>query len=201
MKKLILIVTLGIFTFSQVATAQNKGKGNRPQKQQPKEKVKEGASEVTDSLDKKKPKGPKEKKHHKGPHGKKDSMKQHKHPKDSLHEHKEKEHDMEEHGEKKGHAYGKNKESMSGREFGKERAEQAKAKKEEKKKELDKTIKTNEDKVSDAKDRINKAREKAEKQKADGEITEEQYLEKMEKIKKAEAKMLELEQKVKKNKS
>jgi len=91
-----------------------------------------------------------------------------------------------------GNAYGKNKGDLSGKEFGQERAASAKLKKAE-------SISHGNDVVSSSQVKINEARAKVQQQKSSGEISEKEALEKEVKIKKAESKLAELEEELKKN--
>ena len=99
-----------------------------------------------------------------------------------------------------GNAFGKDKGELEGKEFGQERASQARMKKEEKKKELDMTVDKNEQKVKDAKEKIKQSKEKLENDKAAGTVTEEEYQDKKEKIEQAEKAVLDLETKINKAK-
>src|SRR4030042_4957620 len=86
----------------------------------------------------------------------------------------------------RGHAYGRNKGDLSGREFGQQRAEDAKLNKEQKEKELDSSITEGEQKVKEAKEKIEKSKQQLEKDKSEKKITDTEYKEKKEKIEKAE---------------
>lgn len=95
-----------------------------------------------------------------------------------------------------GNAYGKNKGELEGREFGQERATQAKLNKEKQIVELDKTMTEGEARVKEANDKISSAKEKLEKDIKEGKITDIEYKEKKENILKVEKAVLELEERV-----
>ncbi|MBP6977881.1 MAG: hypothetical protein PHD61_03655 [Bacteroidales bacterium] len=95
--------------------------------------------------------------------------------------------------EPQGNAYGKNKGDLQGKEFGQQRADQAKLNREVKGKELDDKIVQGEAKVKEARDRIERAKEQLERDKKEGKITEQVYQERKEKISKAEQALSDLE--------
>jgi colicin import membrane protein len=113
-------------------------------------------------------------------------------PKDSA------KHDMEK--EKQGHAYGKNKGELEGKEFGQSRAEQAKMQQNIKEQELGTSVAEGEAKVIEAREKINAAKEKLEKDKKAKKISDAEYKEKKEKIDKAEQAVNDLEMDVQKGK-
>lgn len=92
--------------------------------------------------------------------------------------------------------YGNHKGELEGKDFGKNRAEFAKAKNEVKKKELDETRAKGTDKVKEAKEKIEAAKINLDKEKSAGKLTNEEYKLKKEKIERAEQKTRELEEKL-----
>ncbi|MBV6441417.1 MAG: hypothetical protein DYG98_03130 [Haliscomenobacteraceae bacterium CHB4] len=101
----------------------------------------------------------------------------------------------------KGHAYGKDKGDLSGREFGQQRAAEARSKHQAKKAEAMTSVEKGDATVISARDRIRNAREKLEKDKKAKRINEKQYVERKKKIDDAEQQTNELESKVKKAKT
>ncbi len=95
--------------------------------------------------------------------------------------------------EPQGNAYGKDKGGLQGKEFGQQRAEQARLNREVKGKELDEKIVQGEAKVKEAREKIERAKAQLEKDKTEGRITEEVYQERKEKISKAEQALSNLE--------
>jgi hypothetical protein len=95
--------------------------------------------------------------------------------------------------DQQGHAYGKDKGGLEGKEFGQERAEQAKLNRETKSKELNETILEGERKVKEARERIEVAKEQLEKDKQMGRISEQVFQERKERISKAEQALSDLE--------
>jgi len=102
--------------------------------------------------------------------------------------------------EGQGHAYGKNKGGLEGKEFGQSRAEQAKLEQKQKEQELGTSVEEGDAKVMEAREKIAAAKEQAEKEKMAKKISEAAYQEKMEKINNAEKAVDDLEMKVKKAK-
>ncbi len=96
----------------------------------------------------------------------------------------------------KRHAYGKDKGSLEGKEFGQNRAEQAKLKKEWNKNELKRAVGCGEYKISAAKEKIETAKEELEKDKKARKISEREYQLMKDKIAQAEKAVGELESKV-----
>lgn len=133
--------------------------------------------------------------HAKGGKGKDKEKHEHK-DKDHKHDKEDKKDKSDKHNHKKDHpgkgnAYGKNKGDLSGREFGQQRAADAKSK-------VKKSCKHGDEKVVELENRIEKAKDKVEKEKEDGIITAEIAIEKGEKIKKAEQKLKELKDEIEK---
>ena len=95
----------------------------------------------------------------------------------------------------------KNKGELSGKEFGQDRAQQAKMNKANKEKELDESVTEGEQKVKEAKEKVKQAREKLEKDKKEKKIKDKEYNERKTKIDKAEQAANELEAKVEKEKA
>lgn len=95
--------------------------------------------------------------------------------------------------DQQGHAYGKDKGGLEGKEFGQERAEQAKMNRETKSKELNETIQEGEQKVKEARERIEVAKVQLEKDKQMGRISEQVFQERKERISKAEQAVSDLE--------
>ncbi|HOW25091.1 MAG TPA: hypothetical protein PK711_05415 [Bacteroidales bacterium] len=95
--------------------------------------------------------------------------------------------------DQQGHAYGKDKGGLEGKEFGQERAEQAKMNRETKSKELNESILEGEQKVKEARERIEVAKVQLEKDKQMGRISEQVFQERKEKISKAEQAVSDLE--------
>lgn len=100
----------------------------------------------------------------------------------------------------KGNAYGKNKNGIEGKEFGQERARQAKLNKEEKSKELDNSMSQGESRIKEGKEKIKKSKEKLEKEKKEGAISDKDYKNQKDKINKAEKGIEDLEEKIEKGK-
>lgn len=98
----------------------------------------------------------------------------------------------------KGHAYGKNKDDLKGKEYGQERARQAKLRKEQKVKELDSFINQGELKIKGAKEKIHKSKVKLEKEKKEDTISNADYKKRKDKIDKAERGVMDLEKKINK---
>ena len=120
-----------------------------------------------------------------------------------LKDHSEQDHDDHNHDkikkEKKenfnnGNAYGKNKNGLTGREFGELRSEEAK----NKIKKQEKNLVENEIFVRDGREKIEKIRDRVKKQKENQEITLEEAIEKEKKISNAEEKLKELEDRISK---
>lgn len=95
-----------------------------------------------------------------------------------------------------GHAYGKNKGDLQGRDFGQARAEQARMQQQAREADLDSQIEKGDQKVAQSRERIRVAREELEKEKAGRRISEKDYQLKKEKIDNAEKAVDEYEQKV-----
>ncbi|MBN2274837.1 MAG: hypothetical protein JXK95_10925 [Bacteroidales bacterium] len=112
----------------------------------------------------------------------------------------QREHEMEKEKEKEGHAYGKNKGDLKGREYGQSRAEQARMEQHKKETELEHSVSEGEAKVKEGREKVRVAREKLEKDKKEQKLSETEYKEKKEKIDKAEKALDDLEMKVKKGK-
>ncbi len=93
-----------------------------------------------------------------------------------------------------GNAFGKEKEGMTGREFGQERAREARM---EHQKNLNESIKKGKEKSIEARERILVAEEKNEKEFKAGDISEEEYESRKEKIEEAREKVDELEEDLK----
>lgn len=103
--------------------------------------------------------------------------------------------------DQQGNAYGKNKGDLQGKEFGQERAEQARLSQETKSKELNETILQGEEKVKEARERIRVAKEKLEQDKKEGRISDQVFQERKERISKAEQALSELEVSIEKGKT
>ncbi len=103
--------------------------------------------------------------------------------------------------DQQGHAYGKDKEDLGGKEFGQQRAEQARLNREVKGKELDETIHQGEVKAKEAREKIERAKEQLERDKKAGKISEQVYQERKEKISKAEQALSDLEYNIEKGKT
>ncbi len=99
-----------------------------------------------------------------------------------------------------GNAYGKNKGDLTGREFGQERARQAKLNKETKQEELSKVVDVNSEKTKTAREKVNEKLEELEKMKEKGEVSEKEYGAKVEKIEEVKKQIFDLEEKMKKAK-
>ncbi|MCA1757929.1 MAG: hypothetical protein LC649_10780 [Bacteroidales bacterium] len=99
-----------------------------------------------------------------------------------------------------GNAYGKNKGDLQGREFGQERARQARMNRENSEKELDELVAGSEQKAVEARERIRVKREEIERARRENRISEEEFEENSEKLKEAERVLNELEKKVEKGK-
>lgn len=95
-----------------------------------------------------------------------------------------------------GHAYGKDKGGLEGKEFGQARAAQAKLNKEAKKQELTNSVTSAELKVAEAKEKLQVAKENLEKDKKARKISDAEYQVKKEKIQKVETAVTDLEGKV-----
>jgi len=95
--------------------------------------------------------------------------------------------------DQQGNAYGKDKGDLQGKEFGQERAEQARLNRETKSKELNESILQGEQKVKEARERIEVAKAQMEKDKQMGRISEQVFQERKEKISKAEQALSDLE--------
>ena len=95
--------------------------------------------------------------------------------------------------DQQGHAYGKDKGGLEGKEFGQERAEQARLNRETKSKELNESILQGEQKVKEARERIEVAKKQMEQDKQMGRISEQVFQERKEKISKAEQALSNLE--------
>ncbi|MDD5508010.1 MAG: hypothetical protein PHD25_06715 [Bacteroidales bacterium] len=95
--------------------------------------------------------------------------------------------------DQQGHAYGKDKGGLQGKEFGQERAEQARLNREAKSKELNESILQGEQKVKEARERIEVAKKQMEQDKQMGRISEQVFQERKEKISKAEQALSDLE--------
>ena len=103
--------------------------------------------------------------------------------------------------DQQGHAYGKNKGDLEGKEFGQERARQAQLNRENKSKELNETIIQGEEKVKEARERIRVAKEKLEQDKKEGRISDQVFQERQERISKAEQALSNLEVSIEKGKT
>lgn len=99
-----------------------------------------------------------------------------------------------------GNAYGKNKGNLTGREFGQERARQAKLNKETKQEELSNVVDVNSEKTKTAREKVNEKLEELEKMKEKGEVSEKEYGAKVEKIEEVKKQIFDLEEKMKKAK-
>lgn len=97
-----------------------------------------------------------------------------------------------------GNAYGKNKGDQSGREFGQQRAAEARSRNDERKALLEKKVVEAKEKVTESRDRIDSSRVRVEAQKNAGELSEEEAVEKQERIDKAEEVLQSLEEKLQK---
>lgn len=97
----------------------------------------------------------------------------------------------------KGNAYGKDKGGMSGKEFGQNRAAEARSKNQSQKAETKRTADEGEVRVREARERIKKAKEKLEKDKKEKRVNDKQYEERRKKIEEAEQEANELEGKIK----
>jgi colicin import membrane protein len=95
-----------------------------------------------------------------------------------------------------GNAFGRNKDTLSGREFGQNRAAEARTNNESRTRELDEAIVEGEKKVKEANAKIKQSREKLEKDRKDKKINDKQYAERKNKIEQAERKAQMLEEKV-----
>ncbi|TXE07373.1 hypothetical protein ES711_11440 [Gelidibacter salicanalis] len=104
------------------------------------------------------------------------------------------------HNGAQGHAYGKNKEGLEGKEFGQQRAYDAKRTAQARKMYADQIIKGHVAKIRDNEERLKVAKERVEKQRKDGQISAKIEKEKMEKIKQAEDKIKKMKDLVEKNK-
>ncbi len=102
--------------------------------------------------------------------------------------------------DQQGHAYGKNKGELEGREFGQARAEQARMEQHKKEYELGASVMESEAKVKESREKIAAAKEKLENDKKAKKISDVEYKEKKEKIDKAERAVDNLEMQVKKAK-
>ncbi|HNS17156.1 MAG TPA: hypothetical protein PKH94_09845 [Bacteroidales bacterium] len=103
--------------------------------------------------------------------------------------------------EPQGNAYGKNKGDLQGKEFGQQRAEEARLNRDVKGKELDEKIVQGEAKAKEARERIERAKAQLEKDKKEGKITEQIYQERKERISKAEQALSNLEFSIQKGKT
>lgn len=103
--------------------------------------------------------------------------------------------------ENKGKAHGRDKGDLSGKEFGMQRAEEARNKHKEKVVETKKEINKGEDVMSESRDKIVKAREKLEKLKNAGTISKDEISRKEAIIQRAEAKLKELEKDINQGKT
>ncbi|MRR19819.1 hypothetical protein EG827_06460 [bacterium] len=109
---------------------------------------------------------------------------------------------QEKEGDKgQGHAYGRNKGGLTGREFGQARAEEARMQQQLKEAELDDQLAKGEEKVAQSRERIRVAREELEKEKTGRRISDKDYQMKKEKIDKAEEAVNEYEQQVRNGRS
>lgn len=104
-------------------------------------------------------------------------------------------------GDDKGNAYGKNKDELQGKDFGQNRAEQAKMKRQSKAKELDDSAVNGDSKVIEGREKIKIAKEKLEKEKTSKKISDADYQKRKEKIDNAEKAVNILEEKVRKARS
>jgi colicin import membrane protein len=95
-----------------------------------------------------------------------------------------------------GNAYGKNKGDLSGREFGQQRAAQARLTSEQRRERLENSVEEGDKKVKDARTKIAKAREALEKDRSDKKLTDVQYAEKKARIERAERAVQVLEEKI-----
>lgn len=92
-----------------------------------------------------------------------------------------------------GHAYGKNKEGLEGKEFGQARATEARTRNTELKEQVNEDIKTGENRSSDAKSRIDRARQVFEKAKKSGDLSEDDISKREAALQRAEDKLKILE--------
>jgi hypothetical protein len=99
-----------------------------------------------------------------------------------------------------GNAYGRNKGDLQGREFGQERARQARMNRETVEEELDEVITANEQKAAEARERIRVKREEIERERRENRLSEEEFTENQKKLEEAEKVLTELEEKVQKGK-
>jgi len=99
-------------------------------------------------------------------------------------------------GEGKGHAYGKNKGDMSGKEFGKARAEEAKVTNQKKTIETKVSMDKAEESIKKAYDRLDQKQVEFKKDLDSGKITQADYDSKTEQVNKALSHMAELQKKI-----
>lgn len=95
----------------------------------------------------------------------------------------------------RGNAYGKDKEGMQGREFGQNRAQQARNREQ-----LNTTVDEHDIKLKESRDKIKDANERLESERTAGKVTAEEYQARKERIAKAEQGVKELERKVEEGK-
>ncbi|AMM52525.1 hypothetical protein TH61_16910 [Rufibacter sp. DG15C] len=95
-----------------------------------------------------------------------------------------------------GNAYGKDKGDLSGREFGQQRATQARLTGEQRRERLDNSVVEGDKKVKDARTKIAKAREALEKDRSGKKLTDAQYNEKKARIERTERAVQVLEEKI-----
>ncbi|GAA4300395.1 hypothetical protein [Nibribacter koreensis] len=95
-----------------------------------------------------------------------------------------------------GNAYGKNKGDLSGREFGQQRAAQARLTGEQRRERLDNSVEQGDKKVREARTKIAQAREALERDRSGKKLTDAQYNEKKARIERAERAVQVLEAKV-----
>jgi len=184
---------IALLTFQgQGLMAQNKG--NKPQKETKEVRKSEQLESTIDNQQAEKVK--KDQKSEKATNGNKEKNKA-----EGQKEVGEDKKDLSQKGikENTGNAYGKNKGELSGKEYGQERATQAKVNKEKGEK-LDQYVSQGEQKVKDAKTKIKSSKAKLDKDKKAGRVSDSEYRARKEKIDRAEAAVNDLDQKVQKGK-
>jgi len=210
---LLLIISLVTAAGTNTYAQQVKSKGKKEQKKvAPKEKIEKHEMHPKDTLrmNPDKPKGEKgdaelidrpqsERGSGERPEPGKDRP-EHNMGKDSTRHETGKRPDAEIEKDNEGHAYGRNKGDLEGKEFGQARAEQAKMEQHKKEFELGNSVMEGEAKVKESREKINAAREKLEADRKAKKISESQYKEKKEKIDKAEKAVNDLEMEIQRGK-
>jgi colicin import membrane protein len=189
-----LLLCFSSNTFAQQGKGQDKDKSEKKEKQEKQEHAKQDQSKpdkAPKDADQDKGKAPGDKGQAKD--DKTDAMKKEQ-PEDAREGKDKKE---KEEKDNKGNAYGKDKGDLSGREFGQQRAAEARSKHQTKKADTKTAIEHGDATVSNARERIKKAKENLEKDKKAKKINEKQYAERKKKIEDAEQQTNELENKVK----